>query len=208
MQGPFERLKADQSRSVVVDGHCFRTDEAFPRDRHRGAAVPAPVGTALHTAKAISAVLGRGGIVHTMQPTPAELEFFRKRVEEVPFLRLLDIKLEHLADGEAEMSMVIADKHLQTMGIVHGGVIASLLDSVTWWAALAAQKPGDAVRLISTDLKLNYLSALKSGKVTAKARCKKAGSRVCYAVGEIHDEAGRLAADGSSTLLVLRSDAP
>ncbi|MDH5676367.1 MAG: PaaI family thioesterase [Myxococcales bacterium] len=139
-----------------------------------------------------------------MQPTAEEFEYFRQRVEEVPFLRLLDIKLERLGRGEAEMSMTVSQKHLQTMGIVHGGVIASILDSVTWWAAFAAQQPGDSAKLMSADLKLNYLSALKSGRATARATCKKAGSRLCYAVGEIFDEAGRLVADGSSTLLVVR----
>lgn len=139
-----------------------------------------------------------------MEPTPEVMEFFREKVQEVPFLRLLDIRLESLAPGAAEMSMVISNKHMQTMGIVHGGVIATVLDSVTWWAAFAAQKPGDNARLVSTDLKLNYLASLKSGKVTAKARCKKAGSRLCYAAAEIFDDAGRLIADGSSTLLVVR----
>jgi uncharacterized protein (TIGR00369 family) len=140
----------------------------------------------------------------TMQPTAEELEFFRKRVDDVPFLQLLDIKLEQLGQGEAEMSMTVQPKHLQTMGIVHGGVIASILDSVTWWAAFAAQEPGDQARIMSADLKLNYLSALKSGRATAKGKCKKSGSRLCYVVGEIFDETGRLVADGSSTLLVLR----
>lgn len=133
---------------------------------------------------------------------------FRKRVDDVPFLRLLDIRLERLADGEADLSMTIADKHLQTLGIVHGGVIASLLDSVAWWAAFAAHTPGDAVHLVSVDLKLNYLAALKSGTVTAKGRCKKRGTRICYAVAEIYDGTGRLAADGSSTLLAMRPTSP
>jgi uncharacterized protein (TIGR00369 family) len=137
-----------------------------------------------------------------MEPTPEEMEAFRKRAEEVPFLRLLDIKLDHLGPGEAEMSMIVGDKHLQTMGIAHGGVIASILDSVTWWAAFAAQDPERRAPIISVDLKLNYLSALRVGRAVAKARCKKSGSRVYYVVGEIYDDAGRLVADGSSTLLV------
>jgi len=139
-----------------------------------------------------------------MEPTTEELEYFRQRVEDVPFLKLLDIKLERLGLGTAEMSMTVQPKHLQTMGIVHGGVIASILDSVTWWAAFAAQTPGSQAQLVSADLKLNYLAALKSGRATAKAQCKKSGSRLCYVVGEIFDETGRLVADGSSTLLVMR----
>ena len=142
-----------------------------------------------------------------MKPTPEELEFLRQRAADVPFLRLLDITLDSVGDGQAQMSLTVSEKHLQTMGIAHGGVIASLLDSVTWWAAFAAQQPGEPVRLVSSDLKLNYLSALRTGKATAKGRCKKSGSRLCHAVGEIYDDAGRLIADGSSSLLVLRPDA-
>jgi uncharacterized protein (TIGR00369 family) len=137
-----------------------------------------------------------------MQPTLEELEDFRQRVEEVPFLQLLEIKLEQLGPGEAEMSMTVQHKHLQTMGIAHGGVIASILDSVTWWAAFAAQNSEYRGRIVSVDLKLNYLSALKPGRAVARGKCKKSGSRLCYVVGEIFDETGRLVADGSSTLLV------
>jgi uncharacterized protein (TIGR00369 family) len=136
--------------------------------------------------------------------TPEEFSFFQKHVAEVPFLQLLGIQLEQLGAGEAEMSLEIAPKHLQTMGIAHGGVIASILDSVTWWAAFAGLEPEDRGRLVSVDLKLNYLSAIKSGRAVAKGKCKKAGARICYAVGEIFDESGRLVADGSSTLIVAR----
>jgi len=139
-----------------------------------------------------------------MNPTPEELATFRKGIEQVPYLQLLGIQLESLGSGEAEMSMLVQPKHLQTMGIVHGGAIASILDSVTWWAGFTSQPPEDRHRIISVDLKLNYLSALKSGRATARAKCKKTGSRLCYVVGEIFDESGRLVADGSSTLLVAR----
>lgn len=139
-----------------------------------------------------------------MKPTAEELEIFQQGVEQVPYLQLLGIQLEALGLGEAEMSMLVQPKHLQTMGIVHGGAIASILDSVTWWAGFVAQPPEDRARIVSVDLKINYLAALKSGRATARAKCKKAGSRLCYVVGEIFDENGRLVADGSSTLLVAK----
>lgn len=139
-----------------------------------------------------------------MKPTPEELALFRSGVEQVPYLQLLGIELASLGFGEAEMTMLVQPKHLQTMGIVHGGAIASILDSVTWWAGFTSQPPEDRNRIISVDLKLNYLAALKSGRATARAKCKKTGSRLCYVVGEIFDESGRLVADGSSTLLVAR----
>jgi len=139
-----------------------------------------------------------------MDPTSEELEAFRHRAREVPFLKHLGIELVRMGDGEAEMSLIVRDEHLQTMGIVHGGVFASILDSVTWWAAFAAQPRDGAGRLTSVDLKVNYLSALRSGRAVARARCKKVGARICYATAEILDDAGKLLADGSSTLLVTR----
>lgn len=139
-----------------------------------------------------------------MAPTPEELEAFRRNVALVPYLQLLGVQLDALGPGTAEMSLLIEHKHLQPMGIAHGGVIASLLDSVTWWAAFAAQARDNQSRIVSVDLKLNYLSALKPGHAIAKAHCKKSGARLCYAVGEIFDGSGRLIADGSSTLMVTR----
>lgn len=138
------------------------------------------------------------------KPTAQQLEVYKKGIKLVPYLQLLDIELESLGDGTAEMSVEIQKKHLQPMGIAHGGVIASLLDSVTWWAARAAQESDSANVIVSVDLKLNYLSALKPGRAIARAHCKKSGSRLCYAVGEILDANGRLVADGSSTLMITR----
>jgi uncharacterized protein (TIGR00369 family) len=139
-----------------------------------------------------------------MEPTSEELEAFQARAREVPFLKHLGIELERVGNGEAEMSLTVRDEHLQTMGIVHGGVFASLLDSVTWWAAFAAQSRDAGARLTSIDLRVNYLSALRSGKAIARARCRKAGARLCYVTGEILDDAGKLLADRSSTLLVTK----
>ena len=139
------------------------------------------------------------------QPTPEQIEMCRQGIKLVPYLQLLDIQLESLGDGTAEMSLEIQHKHLQPMGIAHGGVIASLLDSVTWWAARVARDFDSEHHIVSVDLKLNYLAALKPGRAIARAHCKKSGARLCYAVGEILDANGRLVADGSSTLIITRS---
>jgi len=141
-----------------------------------------------------------------MQPTPEQLAMFRKHAAQVPYLQLLDIQLDALGDGTAEMSVHIQHKHLQPLGIAHGGVIASLMDSVTWWAARAAQSFDREHHILSVDLKLNYLASLKPGRAIARAHCKKSGARLCYSVGEVLDERGRLIADGSSTLLITRPD--
>ncbi len=138
-----------------------------------------------------------------MQPTLEQIEIARGHVSNVAFLRLLGVQLDTLGDGTAQMSLTIDDKHLQPLGIAHGGVIASLMDSVTWWAARAALGFEMNHPMVSVDLKLNYLSALKPGPAIARATCKKAGARLCYSVGEILDTRGRLVADGASTLMIV-----
>jgi uncharacterized protein (TIGR00369 family) len=50
-----------------------------------------------------------------------------------PFLEYLDIHLLRAANGKAEVQMTVADKHLRSLDMMHGGVTATLLDTCMAW---------------------------------------------------------------------------
>ena len=54
---------------------------------------------------------------------------------DVPFLNLLGVKLHRMSDGEGEISLAVEEKHLNTWGSVHGGVLLSLADAAMAIAA-------------------------------------------------------------------------
>ncbi|OBB18232.1 aromatic compound degradation protein PaaI [Mycobacteriaceae bacterium 1482268.1] len=88
------------------------------------------------------------------------------------------------------------------IGAVHGGVVCTLLDSVTGCAVHSTLPQGKGYT--SVEIKVNYLKAvrLSSGVLTATGTVVKAGSRVGFAEGVVTDASGAVVATATSTLLV------
>jgi uncharacterized protein (TIGR00369 family) len=88
------------------------------------------------------------------------------------------------------------------IGVVHGGLVCTLLDTVAGCAVHTTLPAG--VGYTSIELKVNYLRAVHagSGPLIAIGRVVKPGRRVTFAEGEVLDAAGRTVATASSSLLV------
>ena len=94
-------------------------------------------------------------------------------------------------------------EHYNPMGIVHGGYAATLLDSACGIAVVTKLTEDQAMTTL--ELKTSYLKAMtgKTGKVRAEGRVISIGRRVAYTEASLTDEAGRLLATATSTLLVI-----
>ena len=129
----------------------------------------------------------------------------RKRIAEalsaVAFAKLLGIKLDSIEPGEATLSLQIRDDFKQNAGVVHGGVIASLIDSATAFAILPLLKPDE--RSTTVDLTISYLRPLIAGSMVAHAKVLRAGQRLIAVSAELRDDGGNLAATALSTYMRL-----
>jgi len=129
----------------------------------------------------------------------------RKRIEDalstVPFAKLLGIKLDDIEAGEATLSLHIREEFKQNAGVVHGGVIASLIDSATAFAILPLLNPDE--RTTTVDLTISYLRPLVAGVVIARAKVLRAGRRMIATSAELFDDDGKLAATALSTYIRL-----
>ena len=129
----------------------------------------------------------------------------RKRIEDalstVPFAKLLGIKLDAIEAGEATLSLRIREDFKQNAGVVHGGVIASLIDSATAFAILPLLNPDE--RTTTVDLTISYLRPLVAGVVIARAKVLRAGRRMIATSAELFDDDGKLAATALSTYIRL-----
>jgi uncharacterized protein (TIGR00369 family) len=94
------------------------------------------------------------------------------------------------------------ESHLNPMGIVHGGYIATLLDSCMTCAVQSALKPG----LLATtlDLNIHYTRATnpRSGLVRAEGKVVHVGKQLGTAEGRITDPQGRVLAHATTSCLV------
>ncbi|TJY59388.1 PaaI family thioesterase [Sinimarinibacterium sp. CAU 1509] len=113
----------------------------------------------------------------------------------------IDFKLRSIAEDHCTVSLEIARKHFQPLGIVHGGVIATLIDTATFWAGFM-RLPEDS-GLVNVDLKLNYLKAVAGGSLLAEGRCLRPGRQISYAETSVYNEKRELVAHGTSTLMAL-----
>lgn len=133
---------------------------------------------------------------------PAYIEELKNVVEKSPFPQHVSMVLDHIEIDRADIVIHLADYHLQLYGIIHGGVIATLIDTATFWAAFLRIPDSDG--LVNIDLKLNYLQSVSGGRLTAKATCLWPGNTISYSEAKVFDSDNRLIAHGSSTLMVLK----
>jgi len=133
---------------------------------------------------------------------PAYIEALKNVVKKSPFPRHVSVVLEHIEMDRADIVIDLADYHLQILGIVHGGVVATAIDMATFWAAFLRLAETDG--LVNIDLKLNYLQPVSGGRLTAKGTCLRSGKSLSYSEAKVFDDDNRLIAHGASTLKVLR----
>jgi uncharacterized protein (TIGR00369 family) len=136
-----------------------------------------------------------------MTPNPDYIKAVQDSVHTAPYPELIGMEFAALDFDSCRIDLDLGKRHMQPFGIVHGGVLATLIDTATFWAAFL-RLPEDA-GLVNVDLKLNYLKAVAGGHLRAEGRCLRAGRQISYAEASVFDEAGELIAHGTSTLMAL-----
>jgi uncharacterized protein (TIGR00369 family) len=129
--------------------------------------------------------------------TPVELERVEGALARVPFARLLGISLGEFRRGEATLHMDARPELMQNNGIMHGGAIASLLDTATAFAILTLLNPDQTTATV--ELTIHYLRPILHGKVTAHARVLRSGRRLATITVDVTNGAGELAATAITT---------
>jgi uncharacterized protein (TIGR00369 family) len=130
---------------------------------------------------------------------PEQIKRIETALDSVPFAKLLGIELEEIDTGTATLAFEIRHELKQNKGVVHGGAIASLIDSATAFAIISLLPPDE--KATTVDLTISYLRALTQGRARATARVLRTGRRLIVVSADLHDEAGNLAATALSTYI-------
>ena len=131
----------------------------------------------------------------------AHLEKLHIALRNVPFAKLLGIELIAAEHGAVTLGLRIRDDLRQIHGVLHGGAIASLIDTATAFAIVTQLTQPE--KFTTVDLTVNYLKPLIEGKATAQARVVRSGRRLLTVTAEVCDDAGSLAAIAVSTYIRL-----
>lgn len=140
----------------------------------------------------------------------AVANFFQR----IPFNQMLGIEIDELSEERVSMHLPMKPELIGNFlhGILHGGVISSLLDVCGGAMALigafanhqnlpAAERMSKLSRLGTIDLRIDYLRPGRGQRFTATAMPLRAGNKVAVVRMELHSDDGTLVAVGTGTYL-------
>jgi uncharacterized protein (TIGR00369 family) len=136
------------------------------------------------------------------------LEYLRKLMtgELAPsgMVQLLGLKLVEVSEGRAVFTVQPDESHYNGLGIAHGGLAATLLDSALGCAINSMMPAGKTFTTL--EMKVNYVRPVtrERGELRCEANVIHAGGRVATAEGRIIDEDGKLYAHGTATCILFR----
>lgn len=116
------------------------------------------------------------------------------------FPNLVGLELEEVRTDYARMRLPFRPELEQPAGVVHGGAIATLVDTVVVPAVGQAYDPGWAYFTIQMDVR--YLGAVVGEDVVAEGWVDQRGRSMLFCRAEVRLPSGRLVADGTLTYTV------
>ena len=133
---------------------------------------------------------------------PATLE----SANTISLLATLGIRLAEIGDRHALMEVIVDDRHRNYLGGVHGGLIATLVDTVCFFPKPLLPSGQAATTL---DLNVSYVRAAAVGdRLVARAELLHLGRRTASLAVRITDQQERLVAHGTTTLLLISEAVP
>ena len=135
------------------------------------------------------------------------LDFLRAmregRIPPPPIFDLLGIEIVRIDPGEVEFTLTPHESQYNPLGVVHGGVLSTLLDTVLGCAVHTTLDAGWGYT--SIDLAVSYLRPVRidTGPLRFTGRVVKPGRRVAFSSAEGVDPSGAIVVTGTSSLLVM-----
>jgi len=110
------------------------------------------------------------------------------------------MKVEEVAEGKAVVSLAVSSRFYNSNGYLHGGVTATLVDTVIGVALKTLIHPKTAA---TVELKTNYLAPVKDGELRATGWIVRSGQKLAVGRADVIDGHGKLVACGSATYMIL-----
>jgi uncharacterized protein (TIGR00369 family) len=129
------------------------------------------------------------------------------RVPPPPIAMLLGFALDEVEEGRAVFAVTPEEFHYNPIGVVHGGLAATLIDSATGCAVQSTLEPG--LLYTSLEVKVNFARPITrdTGSVRCEGTVIHRGRTVATAEARVVAEAtGKLLAHGTATCLLMSAD--
>lgn len=125
--------------------------------------------------------------------------------EPARFGALVGYRLIAWQPDRAELELVLAERHLNRSGVMHGGVLTTLVDAACGYAGTHCTVPGNVRRALTLQLSTQFVDAGRCGEVlTARARKVGGGRTVFFAETEVRTADGRTVGRGEGVFRYFR----
>ncbi len=118
-----------------------------------------------------------------------------------PLRRFLGMDIEDGEPGHAVARVEVSPDLLNPNGVVHGGVLFTMVDTAMGKATLSVLDEGQLCA--SVEVQLRFLRPVAGGQLEAAAQVVKPGRKIVHLEARIHDGAGTLVATGTGTFVVI-----
>lgn len=147
--------------------------------------------------------------VHIKNTSLSGLEQIRQRIgiiSEPPVFKTMCMKITKAEKGHVELQAMPEHHHLNIMGVVQGGVTASILDAVTGCTIQTLLEPGEKYSTI--DLNVKYIRPVQADGtlLIAEGQVIHVSNRIGVAEGTLKDKRGKLYAYASASCMILREN--
>jgi uncharacterized protein (TIGR00369 family) len=114
-----------------------------------------------------------------------------------PLFALLGMRVDSIEPDRARLTLPYKPELATIENIVHGGAIASLIDTAGTTAAWADDTEPESMAGATVNLNVSYTSAARGRDLTALATVSKRGRNLVFADVKVSEDDGRLVATGS-----------
>ena len=134
-----------------------------------------------------------------------QVAYVQQRIDSNPFSKLLHLKAVSLWPDGAELEMPIQLRVMQMLGLVHGGALATLVDSATA-CAIWPRLETEGLKAVTLEMKINFLASPQGKFCRSRAELIRYGRTTAYLEAGVTDAGGKLCCRASATYFILRSD--
>lgn len=121
----------------------------------------------------------------------------------------LGYRLVEWAEDHAVIELDIKDYHRNRGGILHGGVLATLLDTVSGYAVCYCPVPGNVRKSVTLTLTTNFIGAGTDGVVRVVGRKQGGGRKIVFTQATAYNDDGKVIGTATGTFKYQRgSDDP
>lgn len=127
-----------------------------------------------------------------------------KFLEKQHFMKLVGFELNVIEEGKTEGWLVLREEHKQQVGLVHGGVTATLADIVAGFAAFTVVAEDQHV--VTGEIKISYFTPGRGQKLHAKGWVVKQGKKMSFCEAEVWSVDGEtktLIAKATTTMVTI-----